>query len=78
METNFNNNEKLSSDNETPPIANVLLAADLLSWLKDERNILLNTGSMMWHKPEEQKLTIDVGRCLDKAIQYIELSKICT
>ncbi len=25
METNFNNNDKLSAENETPPIANVLL-----------------------------------------------------
>lgn len=54
----------------------ILLASDLINWLKEERNLLQNTGQLMWHKPEEQENTLHVAHCLDKTIQYIELSKI--
>jgi hypothetical protein len=48
--------------------------SDLLQWLKDERNILQNTGSLMWHKPEDQEKTLAVAKALDMTIQYIQLS----
>lgn len=57
--------------------ANTMLATDLLKWLIDERNLLQNTGQLMWHKPQEQQDTFKVAECLDKTIKYIELSKIC-
>ena len=57
--------------------ANTLLATDLLKWLNDERNILQNTGQMMWNKPKEQQDTLKIAECLDKTIKYIELSKSC-
>lgn len=53
-----------------------MTAKDLLQWLKEERNILQNTGQMMWHKPNDQKDTLTVAQHLDKTIQYIELSKV--
>ncbi len=54
-----------------------MLAIDLLKWLNDERNILQNTGQLMWHKPKEQEDTLKIAECLDKTIKYIELFKIC-
>jgi hypothetical protein len=47
---------------------------DLFQWLKDERNVLQNTGSLMWHKPEDQEKTLAVAKALDMTIQYIQLS----
>ena len=54
-----------------------VLATDLLKWLIEERNILQNTGQMMWNKPKEQQDTLKIAECLDKTIKYIELSKNC-
>jgi hypothetical protein len=56
-------------------VAKLVLATDLLKWLNDERNILQNTGQMMWHRPNEQKDTLYMAECLDKTIKYIEKSK---
>lgn len=50
-------------------------AQDLLEWLKIERNILLNSGQMMWHKPNEQGDTLKMAEHLDKTIKYIEIAK---
>lgn len=50
-------------------------AHDLLEWLKTERNILLNTGQMMWHKPNERCDTLKMAEHLDKTIKYIEIAK---
>jgi hypothetical protein len=44
-----------------------------IQWLKDERNILSNTASLMLPSEEAEKAK-RVARCLDIAIQYIEES----
>ena len=57
-------------------VSKIKTANDLLTWLTEERNILQNTGQMMWHNQVEQENTLKVAECLDKTIKYIELSKI--
>lgn len=51
-----------------------LTAKEILDWLEKERNILQNTGSLMWHKPDEQAKTLDVAKSLDTTIKYIKFS----
>jgi hypothetical protein len=48
---------------------------DLLKWIEQERNILQNTGSLMWHKPEDQQRTLYVAECLTVTLKYIQESK---
>lgn len=76
MKTELNKNEKLSTEQEAPPIANVLLAADLLKWLIDERTVLFNTAAFMLD-PVEYRNTMDVVDAINKTLKYVELSKIC-
>lgn len=47
-----------------------------IKWLEEERNILQNTGSLMWHKPEEQRKTLAVAKALDITLQYIKESEL--
>jgi hypothetical protein len=48
---------------------------ELLVWLEQERNVLQNTGSLMWTNPEGQRKALQMADHLDKALQYINLSK---
>jgi hypothetical protein len=51
---------------------------ELFQWLKNERNILQNSGSLMWSDPEMQRKSLTMADHLDKVIQYIELRNILT
>lgn len=50
---------------------------DCLKMIEEERNVLQNTGSLMWHKPDEQKKTLQIAECLSITLKYIdELQKL--
>lgn len=50
---------------------------DCIKMIEEERNILQNTGSLMWHKPDEQKKTLQISECLSITLKYItELQKL--
>jgi hypothetical protein len=50
-------------------------AEQLEQWMAEERNVLQNTGSLMWNEPEEQKRTLYVAECLSVTLKYIEACK---
>jgi hypothetical protein len=52
-----------------------MTAEQIIEWLEKERNVLQNTGSLMWNRPKEQAITLEVAKHIDMTLRYISESK---
>jgi len=68
MKTELNKNEKLSTEQETPPIANVLLAADADYWItappEEVKKYLSDNLNMKEYELKKQKLLCEIQKKL--------------
>jgi DNA-directed RNA polymerase subunit RPC12/RpoP len=64
--------ETTASDSSASPQAE---SDVLLSWLEEERNILLNSATLMWHDMETRGKAKHVAECITTTLDYIRESR---